>query len=153
MRKKPPTPINSAALAVIPPRPKDIELPLNLRDKAVTRKSITKGTFQGKLLAHYAPQMLVKLFNSFLRNLEAGDVQTQRQAAEMYQLLSSGKGGGLVNVTQQNITQANANATARAAALASGPSDIESILRVVHEDQGNAEARNRTIEVTPEGAA
>ena len=42
---------------------------------------------------------------------------------------------------------------ARAAALASGPSDIESILRVVHEDQGNAEARNRTIEVTPEGAA
>jgi len=140
----------------------DISLPDGFLGKngSVGAKRLSKGTFQKKVMALFAPYLLPDALNALRRSIKDSDsLPAIRVALESFGVIQPARGAGNVFAPSVNVqTSAQALAASKAAALPSprtpeGIRDFEDITQLFENDHKLIEERNRSFDITPEGAA
>lgn len=135
-----------------PKKPKpDLVLPEALSFLKVTAKALSKGSYQQKVAAFFAPAALAEMMNGLYRECQAGNVAAMKLFAEIYGMTQ--KGGG-VNVL---VNQNNQNVNERSNRRDDGPMSFEQIARILEEEEQKRAAipahfQPMFIEATPDGA-
>jgi hypothetical protein len=129
----------------------DLAIPDNLLNAKVTTRQLRNGTYQRKILAHFAPALLGEFINSVRRNLHLSNESTQRLTAEMFNFVGA-KGGVNVMVNQQNTNTSESKAAS--ASRSAGPSSPDEIFRMLAEEREHRQVSGRsTIQFAPTPAA
>lgn len=76
--------------------------PSKMSGKGASPRGISRGSYQRKLLAFFAPHIIPDLLNGIRRGIAANDSQALKLAAEIYQFTAKKGPAVTVNVEQNN---------------------------------------------------
>jgi hypothetical protein len=87
-----------------PPREiPEVVAPVLVKSK-ITRKAL--ASYLESVLVAFAPHLIPELMKSLLEGTVDGDLQSMKMTAEIYGMTAGNKGGTIVQVLQQNVTNA-----------------------------------------------
>lgn len=107
----------------------EIALTPSLASAKVTSKSLSKGAYQKKLAAHFAPHILPKTFNALREAVQCGNMSAVKLVFELYEMIQSPKGISIINDNR------SVNVDARGGGGGGGPEErsFERVARMLDE--------------------
>jgi hypothetical protein len=107
----------------------EIALSPSLASAKVTSKSLSKGVYQKKLAAHFAPHLLPKTLNALRESVQCGNIAAIKTVLELYEMVQSDKKISIINDNR------SVNVDARGDGSGRGPEDrsFEHVARLLDE--------------------